>query len=99
MALSKNGGSYEAVRARINTTWLKWEELTSIVCGKHMPRKLKVKMFETVIQSVLLYGAELWTLTLIISYHRDENAALDQRDNTIRQGEKWRYSHSTEGWL
>ena len=50
--------------------------------------KLKVKMFETVIQSVLLYGAELWTLTLNISYHRDENAALDQRDNTISQGEK-----------
>ena len=48
-----------SVRAKINPAWLKWKELTSVIYGKHLSRKLNVKIHETVIQFGLLYGAEL----------------------------------------
>ena len=62
MTLSESGGSEEAVRARVNAAWLKWKEFTGVIHDKRMPRKLKVKTYETVIRPALLYGAELRTL-------------------------------------
>lgn len=56
---SEYGGSEEVVKVRINAAWLKQKELTSVIYDKCMSRKLKVKLYETVIWTVLLNGAEL----------------------------------------
>ena len=60
--LSEKGGSGMAVRARVNAAWLKWKEMSGVIYHKRMPRKLKVKLYKTVIRPVLTYGAETWTL-------------------------------------
>ena len=62
VTLSEDGGSEEAVRARINAAWLMWKIFASVIYDERMPKKRKVKMHETVIRPVLLCGAELWTL-------------------------------------
>ena len=61
VTISEDGGSDEAVRARVSAAWGKWKDLSGIISDKKMPRKLKIKLYMTVIRPVLLYGAECWT--------------------------------------
>ena len=37
-------------------------DISRVISDKKMPRKLKVKLYMTVIRPVLLYGAECWTV-------------------------------------
>ena len=60
MTLSERGGSGEAVRARVKSAWNKWRETSGVMNDKRIPRKLKVKIYKTIIRPVLLYGAEVW---------------------------------------
>ena len=62
VTISEEGGSEEAVRARVSAAWGKWRDLSGVISDKKMPRKLKIKLYMTVIRPVLLYGAECWTI-------------------------------------
>ena len=42
--------------------WGKWRDISGVISDKNMPRKLKIKLYMTVIRPVLLYGAECWTV-------------------------------------
>ena len=52
-----------AVRARVKPAWSKWRELSSVITDIRMPRKLKVKLYETVVRPIILYGLETCALT------------------------------------
>ncbi|XP_047494092.1 uncharacterized protein LOC125042494 [Penaeus chinensis] len=56
------GGSQVAIRVRVTAAWNKWRELSGVISDRKMPRKLKVKLYSTIIRPVLLYGAEVWTM-------------------------------------
>jgi hypothetical protein len=62
VTISEEGGSEEAVRARVSAAWDKWRDLFGVISDKKMPRKLKIELYMTVIRPVLLYGAECWTV-------------------------------------
>ena len=62
VTISEEGDSEEAVRARVSAAWGKWRDLSGVISDKKMPRKLKIKLYMTVIRPVLLYGAECWTV-------------------------------------
>ena len=62
ITMSKKGGSEDAVRARISAAWTKWKDFTAVIYDKRIPRRLKMKVYETVIRPVMLYGAETWVL-------------------------------------
>ena len=62
VTISEEGRSEEAVRARVSAAWGKWRDLSGVISDKKMPRKLKIKLYMTVIRPVLLYGAECWTV-------------------------------------
>ena len=62
VTISEEGGSEEAVRARVSAAWDKWRDLSGVISDKKMPRKLNIKLYMTVIRPVLLYGAECWTV-------------------------------------
>ena len=62
VTISEEGGSEETVRARVSAAWGKWRDLSGVICDKKMPRKLKIKLYMTVIRPVLLYGAVCWTV-------------------------------------
>ena len=62
VTISEEGGSEEAVRARVSAAWGKWRDISGVISDKNMPRKLKITLYMTVIRPVLLYGAECWTV-------------------------------------
>ena len=62
VTISEEGGSEEAVRARVSATWGKWRDISGVISDKNMPRKLKITLYVNVIRPVLLYGAECWTV-------------------------------------
>ena len=62
VTVSEEGGSEEALRARVSAAWGKWRDISEVIIDKNMPRKLKIKLYMTVIRPVLLYGAECWTV-------------------------------------
>ena len=62
VTISEEGGSEEALRARVSAAWGNWRDLSGVTSDKKMPRKLKIKLYMTIIRPVLLYGAECWTV-------------------------------------
>ena len=58
----EEGGSTHAVKARVTAAWSKWNDISRVIGDRRMPKKLKVRLYETVIRPVLTYGGELWTL-------------------------------------
>ena len=62
VTISEEGGSEEAVRARVSAAWGKCGDLSGVISDNKMPRKLKTKLYMTVIRPVLLYGAKCWTI-------------------------------------
>ncbi|XP_063596700.1 uncharacterized protein LOC134773428 [Penaeus indicus] len=62
MTLDARGGSQVAIRARVAAAWNKWRKPSGVISDRKMPRKLKVKLYSTIIRPVLLYGAEVWTM-------------------------------------
>ncbi|KFD62766.1 hypothetical protein M514_25046 [Trichuris suis] len=61
--LSYEGGVTTDVSARIQTAWQKWKTLTAVLCDKKLPRKLKSKVYRTVIRPAVLYGSECRAIT------------------------------------
>jgi len=58
--LSCDGDVTPEVRARIKATWAKWCQVTGVLCDRLMPRRLKGKIYKTVVRPVALYAAECW---------------------------------------
>ena len=60
--ISESGGCEKDVEERIKAGWSKWREVSGIVCDRRMPRRLKIKIYKTVVRPVIVYGAETWAL-------------------------------------
>jgi hypothetical protein len=58
--LQKNRDIDKDVNYRIKVDWLKWRQASSVSCDRMVSLKLKGKFYKTVIQLVMLYGAECW---------------------------------------
>lgn len=58
--ISYDGNISSNVRARINAAWLKWQQVTGVLCDRRMPDWLKGKTYKTVVRPVALYGSACW---------------------------------------
>lgn len=61
-AISNKGTCHEDVIARIQTGWMKWHQLTGVLCDKKMPLRLKGMIHKTVMRPAMLYGSQCWTM-------------------------------------
>ena len=60
---SKTGGTDEDVKARINKTRQAFAILTPVWRSKNLSFRTKLRLFNSNVKSVLLYGAETWRRT------------------------------------
>jgi hypothetical protein len=56
----KDGDIDEDVSHRIKVGWLKWCQVSGVLCDLRVPLKLKGKFYMTAIRPAMLYGAECW---------------------------------------
>ena len=58
--LSQECGCEHAILKRIQTSWLKFRELSGLLIGKGMSLKSKGIIYTTHIRPAMLYGSETW---------------------------------------
>jgi hypothetical protein len=58
--LQKDGDIDEDLSHRIKAIWLKWRQVSGVLCDPRVSLKLKGKFYRTVIRPAMLYGAECW---------------------------------------
>ena len=65
---TSEGGSQADVNNRIRIGWMKWKEVSGVMCDRKMPVELKDKVFKTIIRPAMTYGSECWAIK-----KKDEN--------------------------
>ena len=71
---TSEGGSVADVNNRIRIGWIKWKEVSGVMCD--MPVELKDKVFKTIIRPAMTYGSERWEQTKFI---RNEDVEMGKR--------------------
>jgi len=78
--LQKDDDIDEDVRHRISAGWLKWRQVSGILCDKRVSQKLKGKFYRIAIRPAMLYGTECWPTKKATcpatEYSRDANVAV-----------------------
>ena len=59
---TSDGGSQADVNNRIRIGWMKWKEVSGVICDRKMAVALKDKVFKTVIRPPMSYDTECWTM-------------------------------------
>ena len=49
-----NGGAERDINNRVKLAWMKWKQLTGVLCDKKVPIKLKDKVCKTVIKPTII---------------------------------------------
>ncbi|EYC34345.1 hypothetical protein Y032_0001g372 [Ancylostoma ceylanicum] len=62
--IAADSNTLTEAECRANAAWSKCRQVTSVMCDKKVPLKLKSKIYRTVVRPVALYGAECWPTTL-----------------------------------
>ena len=70
-----NGGAERDINNPVRLAWMKWKQLTGVLCDKKVPIKLKDKVYKTVIKPTMTYGAECWVVR-----KKDENRLKRKKD-------------------
>jgi hypothetical protein len=55
---------HEEIKSRLNSGNACYHSVQSLLSSSLLSRKLKVKLYKTIILPVVLYGCETWSLTL-----------------------------------
>ena len=86
---TSEGGSQADVNNRIRIGWMKWKEVSGVMCDRKMPVKLKDKVFKTIIRPAMTYGSECWAVK-----KKDENKLNSAEMRMLRWArEKTRLDH------
>lgn len=61
--LCNNGNNFPDAHACANAAWMKWHQVTGILCDPRLPLCLKSNIYRMVVCPVFLYGSECWPAT------------------------------------
>ena len=59
---TSEGRSQADVDNMIIIGWMKWKEVSGVMCDRKMPVELKDKVFKTIIIPAMTYGSEYWAV-------------------------------------
>ena len=74
--ITTEGNTLPDARSRVNAAWMKWRQVTGVLCDRRMPNRLKAKVYKTVVRPVALYGSECWPT---ISKHEQALHTMEMR--------------------
>ena len=75
--IDRGGGASKDVDNRVTKALSKMRELSGVICGKKIPTKLKLLIYQTVIRPTLLYGCETWPIS--VKYKKKRMARTEMR--------------------
>jgi hypothetical protein len=58
--LQSEGEIDKDVSQRIRVGWVKWRQISDVLCDKKVPNKLKDKFYKTIIRPAMMYDTECW---------------------------------------
>jgi len=61
--LDSEGGAERAAKARVSIAWMRWRELSSLLCNPGIPLRHRARVYDACIRSTMLYGSETWAAT------------------------------------
>ena len=61
--LDSVGGAERAAKARVSIAWMRWRELSSLLCNPGIPLLHRARVYDACIRSTMLYGSETWAAT------------------------------------
>jgi hypothetical protein len=87
---------HKEIKSRVNSGNACYHSVQSLLSSRLLPRNLKVKIYKTIILPVVLYGCEIWSLTLREEHRLRvfENSALrrifgPKRDEVTGEWRQW----------
>ena len=60
--IQEDGGCDLAVRDRVRKGWVKFRELSGILCNRRLALKWRGAVYRTCVRTVMMYGCENWPL-------------------------------------
>ena len=60
--LNASGGCLSAVTARIRIGWMKFRELSGVLCGRKWSVKRKGRIYVARVRAAMVYGSETWVM-------------------------------------
>ena len=60
--IQKEGGCDKAVRERVRKGWLKFKELSGVVCNRRIALKTRGVLYRACVRTVMMYGCESWPI-------------------------------------
>ena len=60
--LNDTGGVGQAVVARVRAAWMKFRQLSGILCMRGASLKMKGFVYKACVRSMLTYGEETWAM-------------------------------------
>ena len=97
---TSEGGSQADVNNRIIIEWMKWKEVSGVMCDRKMPVKLKDKVYKTIIRPAMTYGSECWAVNKkdenklnsaemrMSKFSRNEDVEMGKREDQVGSHQK-----------
>lgn len=60
--IQKDGGCDKAVRDRVRKGWLKFKELSGVLCNKRIALRMRGVLYRACVRAVMMYGGESWPI-------------------------------------
>ena len=60
--IQKDGGCGKAVRERVRKGWLKFKELSGVLCNRRIALKMRGVLYRACVRTVMMFGCESWPI-------------------------------------
>ena len=75
--MNADGGCLSAVTARVRVGWMKFRELSGVLCGRKWSKKMKGRVFKACVRAAMVYGGETWVM------RKEEEGVLQRAERAM----------------
>ena len=75
--LNAGGGCLSAVTARVRVGWMKFRDLSGVLCGRKWSVKMKGRVYKACVRAAMIYGGETWVM------RKEEEGVLQRAERAM----------------